>query len=87
MRYANRVLINMATGNVLEGLLVRNRGGTLAVVHASLITSHGEESIALDGRVVIPAGRVDYISKRILTGASLSIHDHQLAKIQYSKPC
>ena len=63
LRYANRVLVNLATGNAIEGTLVGNRGGYVTLAEASVIAPGGAEPVALEGRVVIPAFGVNYLTK------------------------
>ncbi len=63
LRYADRVLVNLTTGNAIEGVLVQNRRGTLTLAEASVITPEGEVPVPLEGRAVIPAGQVDFIQE------------------------
>lgn len=63
LQYADRVVVSLTTGNAIEGTLMRNRGGYLTLAEAVVIAPEGKESVALEGRVVIPAGGVTYLSK------------------------
>jgi hypothetical protein len=63
LQYADRVVVSLTTGNAIEGTLVRNRGGYLTLAEAAVVIPEGEGPVALEGRVVIPAGGVTYLSK------------------------
>ncbi len=63
LRYADRVLVNLTTGNAIEGVLVRNRGGTLTLAEAAVHTPEGEAPVDLEGRTIIPAERVDFMQE------------------------
>ena len=64
LKYADRVLVFLATGNVIEGTLVRNHGGALTLAEAAVITSEDDEPVALEGRTIIPAGGVEFMSRK-----------------------
>ncbi len=62
LRYSDRVLVNLTTGNAVEGVLVRNRNGSLTVIDASVRTpDSGTEALEVEGQVVIPAGQVEFM--------------------------
>jgi len=55
-----QVIVNLDTGRTFEGVLWASRGPLLTLRHARTLQP-GSDAIPVDGEVVVPRGRVEFI--------------------------
>lgn len=58
--HAKRVIVNLKSGQSLDGFLVRQMGQLLFLREASLLGG-GDNSIQIDGEVIVERTEVDFI--------------------------
>lgn len=59
LRYARRVLVNLDTGNAIEGVLVQKRGKSFTLADPIMHTP-GSEGVEIEGRAVVDRARVEF---------------------------
>lgn len=60
IKYAQRVIVNLDTGNAVEGVLVKHRGTSLTLAD---VTMHApdRDPVEIEGTTVIDRARVEFI--------------------------
>lgn len=56
-----RVIVNLTTGDAIDGVLFQQTGAWLVLKRASLIVKDGTRKVDVDGDVVVECARIEFI--------------------------
>lgn len=58
---AKRVIVNLHSGNAIDGVIVRQTGPLLVLKNATLHELGADKSVALDGEALVSRDQIDFI--------------------------